>query len=77
MFPSGLLQVKELAKYTLFNLGRCFEGAGYGKEAVATYLQLCAICRKEVDELDGLDLDDFRTDGKTTSNRMVNAWTMN
>jgi len=57
------VRVHAVLRYTLFNLGRCFEGAGYTKEAVSTYLQLVAIARKELAELDALDVDDFRVDG--------------
>lgn len=51
--PEGLsaTQVKQLAKYALFNLARCFEAFGHLKEAVAAYAQLVHIARKELDEL--------------------------
>jgi hypothetical protein len=39
-------QAKDLAKYGLFNLARCFENAGYLKESVAAYTQLVNIAKQ-------------------------------
>jgi hypothetical protein len=58
------VKVKHLAKYTLFNLGRCCEGSGYLPEATATYTQLVAIADAELDELRHLDVRDFRPNAR-------------
>jgi tetratricopeptide (TPR) repeat protein len=63
-------QVKQLVKYTLFNLGRCFEDAGYLKEAVATFTQLTGIAQKELEELDHLKVDDFKDKEAAAANAL-------
>jgi hypothetical protein len=64
----------------LFNLGRCFEGASYYQEATATYTQVVSISEKELEELNHLDVHDFRQkankNDNNNNNRCGEVWVL-